>query len=178
MTTLASSILDILERDHQELDLLLAETESALAAEDRDAMFRSLDLFWARLAMHIRAEHVRLFPALREADVGEDYRARLLELLAELRHDHDFFMVEMARAIKAARLMFYFGNEDETFANIREILDRVKQRLAAHNVTEEKEVYPLASEPFLSVNQLEEAARGIEKELNNFPARFKNLEKR
>ena len=174
MTSLERPIRNILESDHQELDVLLAEAESALAVADPEAVFRSLDLFWARLAMHIRAEHVRLFPALREARVDEDRRVRLLELMAELRHDHDFFMVELARAIKAARLMFYFGNETETFANVREILDRVKQRLASHNITEENDVYPLADEPFLSAKQLEETAAGIVEELNKYPARYKN----
>ena len=106
MTSLERPIRNILESDHQELDVLLAEAESALAVADPEAVFRSLDLFWARLAMHIRAEHVRLFPALREARVDEDRRVRLLQLLAELRHDHDFFMVELARAIAPVLVEF------------------------------------------------------------------------
>ena len=95
-------------------------------------------------------------------------------MLAELRHDHDYFMVELARAIKAARLMLHFGNETETLANINEILQGVRQRLAVHNITEENDVYPLASEPFLSAKQLEETAAGIRKELNKFPTRYKD----
>lgn len=58
---------DLLVNDHAELDLLLR----GLPAEfDRGAardVLAKLDLAWARLAVHIRAEHLHLFPALLKA---------------------------------------------------------------------------------------------------------------
>ncbi len=38
--------------------------KSALHAGDVEASHTGLDLFWARLAVHIRAEHLQLFPAI------------------------------------------------------------------------------------------------------------------
>lgn len=67
-----------LARDHGELDLLFAELRVAFEAGDIREIHLRLDLFWARLAVHIRAEHLQLFPAIvralrgdHEADVGD-----------------------------------------------------------------------------------------------------------
>lgn len=170
------TIDDILESDHRELDRLLDRLFVHLDGTDAEAIYRSLDLFWARLAMHIRAEHQRLFPALRESISDAAIRDALPDLLARLREDHDFFMVELARAIKAARLVFYFGNESESFAIIRELVTAVKDRLLIHNAIEEKELYPLASEPLLSAGQIDDVVAGIKKELANLPPRFARVD--
>jgi hypothetical protein len=57
-------IHELMENDHEVLGELLQSLESSF--EEREAMrsFELLDLFWARLAIHIRAENVRLFPAI------------------------------------------------------------------------------------------------------------------
>lgn len=157
---------DILEADHRELDQLLAGLLDELGRDVPDPVtaYHRLDLFWARLAVHIRAEHLVLFPSLLAA-TNEKNRERLTAVLAELRHDHDFFMKELARAVKALRLVPDFGNEAETFVIIRGLVEAVATRLASHNETEEKTVYPLAD---LS---LTDRAR-ISKELANLPQRF------
>ena len=157
---------DILEADHRELDQLLVELLDEIGRDvpDPATAYHRLDLFWARLAVHIRAEHLVLFPALLYAS-NEDDRESLSATLAELRHDHDFFMKELARAVKALRLVPDFGNEAETFVVIRGLVEAVATRLASHNETEEKTVYPLAD---LSPD----ARSRISKELANLPARF------
>jgi iron-sulfur cluster repair protein YtfE (RIC family) len=157
---------DILEADHRELDGLLAELRDELSrdAPEPRTTYHRLDLFWARLAVHIRAEHVVLFPALLAAATEAD-RESLDATLADLRHDHDFFMKELARAVKALRLVPDFGNEPDTFTNIRKLVDTVATRLALHNALEEKTVYPLAD---LSPSD----RTRIQKELANLPSRF------
>ena len=61
--------------------------------------------------------------------------------LPDLRHDHDFFMNQLARAVKALRLVPDFGNETETFIDIRQLIETVTKRLARHNEIEEKTIY-------------------------------------
>lgn len=161
-----ASARDILESDHRELDHLMANLLEELAREEPDPAkaYHRLDLFWARLAVHIRAEHLVLFPSVLAA-ADENDRHRLTGTLAELRHDHDFFMKQLARAVKALRLVPDFGNEPETFVVIRELVDQVATRLQSHNDLEEKTVYPLAD---LSPSDRSR----IQKELANLPPRF------
>ena len=55
-----------------------------------------------RPAVHIRAEHLRLFPAVLSAtrdDAG--LYAEVESAVAALRRDHDFFMRELAAAVNA-----------------------------------------------------------------------------
>ena len=56
-----------LAHDHAELGKLLGEVKAALDNKDVARTNASLDLFWARLAIHIRAEHLHVFPALVDA---------------------------------------------------------------------------------------------------------------
>ena len=52
---------------------------------------------WARLAVHIRTEHLHLFPAIaRRVNAAE-------RAIDRLRADHDFFMRELAQAIAILR---------------------------------------------------------------------------
>jgi hypothetical protein len=51
-----------LTADHLSLDKLLQQLHLALANNDLEESRTKLDLFWARLAVHIRAEHLHLFP--------------------------------------------------------------------------------------------------------------------
>jgi hypothetical protein len=62
------------------------------------------------LAVHIRAENLHLFPALANAPASLftgrgplPASEEVHKVLARLRSDHDFFMKELAREIKAMR---------------------------------------------------------------------------
>src|SRR2546423_10245376 len=92
--------------DHHGIDRILNQLETALKAEDVEAVDIRLDLFWARLAVHIRAEHLHLFPTvLRALQERESADERLpspgaaQKMIAHLRDDHDFFMHELASAV-------------------------------------------------------------------------------
>ena len=100
----------LLANDHAELDALADALVASLDGSDAQCIHRNLDYFWARLAMHIRAEHLHLFPALlracrtlpAEAESGTS--PKILESRIErLKDDHDFFMRELAAAVKQAR---------------------------------------------------------------------------
>jgi len=168
---MSSDAGSILESDHASLDKLLQDAISALEV-DAAHTYRSLDIFWARLAMHIRAEHVVVFPALRAADSnGRLERSDVPEILTVLRHDHDFFMTELARAIKALRLVFHFGNEAETVHIVRGIVEQVNTRLEQHNRIEEEIIYPIIAS--LETPPAEVAAQVL-KQLENLPHRFRS----
>lgn len=157
---------ELLESDHRELDGLFDKVFAAVDSGNCDATFKTLDLFWARLAMHIRAEHLCVFPAIREAaDVSG---TEIPALLDRLRHDHDFFMTELSRAIKALRLTYNFGNEPETIEIVRTIISAVRDRLIEHNLIEEAIVYQCADQ---AAGQAA-LATAVKKELDNYPARF------
>src|SRR5215216_3492267 len=98
-----------LARDHEDLDTLRDELCAALEGSDVREIYQRLDLFWAKLAIHIRAEHLHLFPAILHAlSSAEDVEqapslAEAQNTIEELRRDHDFFMHELAGAIAAMR---------------------------------------------------------------------------
>jgi len=50
--------------DHIALDEVLKQLKEMLTGGDIEASHARLDLFWARLAVHIRAEHLHLFPVV------------------------------------------------------------------------------------------------------------------
>jgi hypothetical protein len=101
----------LLASDHDAIDDLFAQSETALKAKDHEQALALLDLAWARLAVHIRAENVRLFPRILQSgdrlEAGQ--RERIASLIARLREDHNFFMATLAVAIKLARAL----GEDE-----------------------------------------------------------------
>jgi iron-sulfur cluster repair protein YtfE (RIC family) len=169
------SVGQIMEADHVELDELLAELTDAIYSDQPDVVstYRKLDLFWARLAVHIRAEHLVVFPAV--LDIGEGpkkERKDIENILQELRSDHDFFIKELARAVKAMRSVPDFGKEAETFAVVRDLVDGVKRGLIRHNKIEEEAVYPLAERA--DAGNLEQNIReNALRELENMPQRFR-----
>ena len=127
---------DLLTGDNSELDALRGEFFVALNASDARRIYQKLDLFWARLAMHIRAEHLHLFPAILDAFDSEIETRRapsfetVQEAVAKLRSDHDFFMVELAKAIK--RMRDLAENEQNALSSIltvREIMVALSRRL-------------------------------------------------
>jgi len=166
---------ELMEADHVELDGLLAELIDAINSDQPDVVptYRKLDLFWARLAVHIRAEHLVVFPAVIEiAKVIRKEPRDVAAILQELRDDHDFFIKELARAVKAMRLVPDFGNESETFEIVRDLVSQVRQRLERHNQIEEEMIYPLAAEADAERAQLMIRDNAL-RELENLPHRFK-----
>ena len=101
----------LLEDDHESLGRLLTKLDSELAKPNLSVAFELLDLFWARLAVHIRAENLHLFPALANSSSlftgsgGLPAYTQAQSVLDHLRSDHDFFMKELADMIKAMREM-------------------------------------------------------------------------
>src|SRR5688572_21596384 len=95
--------------DHAELGDLLNQLNAALEANDVAQTHAALDLFWARLAVHIRAEHLHLFPLISRAAGRIDASNEILPVgepantIVKLRDDHDFFMHELAQAIAITR---------------------------------------------------------------------------
>jgi hypothetical protein len=172
---------DLLERDHEELDGVLGELFLALDHGDKDVSFARLDLLWARLAIHIRAEHLCLFPAILGAPqallTGSGGAPRLEELqsaIGALRSDHDFFMHELAKAInfmRALKTTSDAGAIEKSLREVRGIVLSVKTRLGVHNQLEENQVYG-----WIDV-LLDEAERStldarVRRELENLPPRF------
>ena len=146
--------------DHNSVSQLLRQLLTALDNKDVRATYSRLDLLWARLAVHIRAEHLHLFPAV---------LSRLTEaqpVVERLRTDHDFFMRELARAIGLLREL------DETKLDaVGDTVREIAKRLATHNDIEEKQIYHWASTILTEPEQTDLAAR-INAELENRPPRF------
>jgi len=146
-----------LAHDHAALDELLKQVQQAVAASDLDGSFAKLDLFWARLAVHIRAEHHHLFPAV--LNVVRDAEATV----ARLRADHDFFMHELPQAI---RLLLAHD-----FKAVQNAITEVERRLRAHNELEEVEIYNRATD-LLNQQQQAQLCTLINEDLASHPARF------
>ena len=160
----------MLAHDHSEIDLLLQIALAKLRSKDSALAFRSLDLFWARLAVHIRAEHLHLFPAIlkiSESEVPTD----LPGILEHLRTDHDFFMHELADMIKTMRGE-NSDNRHEEMESTERRLEVIKDRLTAHNEVEETRIYRLINSLVQIENEL--LSQSVKKELANLPPRFVN----
>lgn len=171
-----------LDHDHAELDGLLHAALAALADSALDRAFAPLDAFWARLAVHIRAENLHLFPALLRAAAEESLRhmdapplGTVAEVINRLRADHDYFMSELAAAMKALRTMLQQDRPPASpveLACLRDLLDRISRRLADHNAVEETQAYRWV-ESLLDSAQQTNLATNIQRELDNLPARMK-----
>jgi len=152
-----------LSDDHQAVSEVLTQLLTGLKNKDVKASHSKLDLLWARLAVHIRAEHLHLFPAV----ISRFTEAQ--SVVETLRADHDFFMTELARAVNTLRQP---PTEEEI--NLNSILDvilEVEKRLAKHNEIEENQIYRWASTILTEPEQIDLAAR-INAELENRPSRF------
>jgi trans-aconitate methyltransferase len=167
--------------DHVQLDELLRQLQLALAAGEIADSHQRLDLFWARLAVHIRAEHLHLFPtvlgSLGSGAVADAVVPTVLEaesVVARLQNDHDFFMSELGGAVKASRSLPAVSDpavRKDELNEIREVVSRVARRLQMHNQMEERQIYCWASMA-LTANEQAELAKQIKRELNNRPPRF------
>jgi len=170
-----------LMHDHAELGDLLNQVSAALEANDTMRTHTALDMFWARLAMHIRAEHLHLFPAIlrsasRSRSDGGDQTLPPEEpenTIAELRDDHDFFMRELSQGIAITRSLLTNAeaNTAEPLEAVNQKVAAVRARLVKHNQIEETGIYVWSSSLLRAVERSELAAE-VQKELENLPPRF------
>jgi hypothetical protein len=166
--------------DHVAVDKLLKQIQTALNNGDVNTGYEKIDLFWAKLAVHIRAEHLHLFPQLLSgvaASAAEDPATPLTEtevVIERLRADHEFFMRELANAVEAMRTLAKVSDRaviDKGLAIVRETVLAVEEKLATHNLLEETFVYRLAG-TVLNAKEQAELANNINRELENRPPRF------
>jgi len=172
---------DQLIEDHVALDKILKELKAALVRRDVIAGHAKLDLFWARLAVHIRAEHLHLFPAVLrhlESVKGECVSAPDLSaaqsLIARLVADHDYFMVGLARLMKTMRELLKVSETEiinEQVGYVSDMVDEIEQRLIDHNELEEGQVYRWVTTMLRPAHQ-EDLVRQIIGELEKRPPRF------
>lgn len=170
-------VSQLLSVDHSELDEMLGELFEALDAGDVEQIYKRLDIFWARLAMHIRAEHLHLFPAILQAVKPESEQfisaTDVQSTIEKLQEDHNFFMRELTDAIKQIRVLRE-NNQNEKQNNlliVREKVFGVYNLLRTHNELEEADVYQWADallKPFERADLNEKMRR----ELVNLPPRF------
>ena len=169
---MASEARQRLSDDHQAVNEVLTQLLTALNNKDVDASYSKLDLLWARLAVHIRAEHLHLFPTVIKRLASDSGEAQ--SVVDHLRADHDFFMRELARAVGIVRELPapLESREDEVKWNsVLDIVLEVEKRLAIHNETEENQVYRWASTVLTDPEQIELTTR-INTELEHRPPRF------
>ncbi|HEY6120589.1 MAG TPA: hypothetical protein VIV66_11545 [Pyrinomonadaceae bacterium] len=167
--------------DHSALDEVLKQLQRALDAGDIEASHAKLDLFWARLAVHIRAEHLHLFPSVINAlsktkvdQTGTPTQSVGQISVNRLRGDHEFFMRELAQAIEILHDLLNETDRrvvDEGTRRVHRILLAMEKRLLIHNEIEEKQIYRWATIVLDEQQQLELAMR-VNAELVNRPARF------
>ncbi len=151
-----------LSDDHHAVSEVLEQLLTALENKDVQTSHSRLDLLWARLAVHIRAEHLHLFPAV------TDRLSEAQAVVKILRADHDFFMHELARAIGILREI---PSNEAKLAAVAAIVRDVEERLATHNEIEENQIYRWSSTILNESEQLDLLAR-INAELENRPPRF------
>lgn len=166
----------ILVRDHAEVGDLFGELWPAFENGGAQAVFEKLDYLWARLAVHIRAEHLHLFPALLAASAGRGgapTQEEMREVIERLREDHDFFMRELAAAVNDSRELASQagGPERERLTRVESRARAVAARLDEHNRVEEEHVYRWP-EPLLPEAQLELLRAAMRREIENLPPRF------
>jgi hypothetical protein len=172
---------DILVNDHAEVDALLRGVMLAFDGGDAREVFPKLDYLWARLAVHIRAEHLHLFPALLSAASADGAGrplgapgAREVEASVEvLREDHDFFLRGLAEAVNGLRALAApdCAADAGRLQMVREKVQAVAARLAEHNRLEEGQVY-LWETTLLSENARAELRGRMKSEIENLPPRF------
>ena len=161
----------VLAHDHSEIDTLTGDLLAALEEGDKLKVFPRLDLLWARLAVHIRAEHLCLFPAILEADFtirseGPQYQ-EVQSAIDQLRLDHEFFMRELGASINIMR-------QENAFEQLRKVHRSVvviHSRLTKHNHLEENHIYKWVNVLLGKAERPALAAR-VKRELENAPPRF------
>ena len=170
----------ILTNDHAAIDTVLAHLRAACEGDDARASYAAVDLFWARLAVHIRAEHLHLFhtvlTAIKNQKLAEPSLAEAESIIAQLRSDHDYYMHELASAVATARELVSTTDQLQIRAgliHISKILTAVTSSLQRHNQIEEQTIYRWVG-IFLDSQMRVKLASQIEQELSNRPPRFSN----
>lgn len=158
---------------------MLEQVFESLKRGDRRKTFLILDYFWARLAMHIRAEHLHLFPALLEKACAPglpesliDVVGRLPDDIATLKRDHDIFIKEIGKDVNRLRVGDDAKAENLDLGDVCKNLMVIAQRLEVHNELEERDIYPLA-QALLTADEVTDLKVSIAKELANIPPRFR-----
>lgn len=156
--------------DHDAVGEVLKELLTALDNNDVQTSYAKLDLLWARLAVHIRAEHLHLFPTVTSRLTGTVVGglpglSEAEALITDLRADHDFFMRGLARLIALLR------EPGMDLAAIADAVRGIEKRLATHNASEENGIYRWATMVLSDTEQTQLLAR-INAELENRPPRF------
>jgi hemerythrin-like domain-containing protein len=172
---------ELLTHDHVELSGLLGQLIAALEANDVARSHATLDLFWARLAVHIRAEHLHLFPTALHAvanrvttnGVAAPTPGELESAIAELRDDHEFFMRALLQSIVMLRRLLAYSKEDVAaqLEDLSTSMNTVKTRLVRHNEIEENGIYVWTKNLLSEAEQHMLNAR-MHKELTQMPPRF------
>jgi hemerythrin superfamily protein len=169
--------INLLSHDHSEVDDLLQGVLEALTQGDPATAYNRLDFFWARLAMHIRAEHLHLFPAILKPDRNSQTvdLGPIEDVIARLRADHNYFMTELAGVVKTMRGIQQNNTVDhgQRLDSVKQRVERLHRRLLSHNSIEEASIYPLI-ESSLSRDEAAEVCRQIRQELENLPQRFRD----
>ena len=170
---------DLLVEDHTEIGALLPELMLAFDGGDAREVLTKLDYVWARLAVHIRAEHLHLFPALLSASEGAVVGSgtpsprEVRESVRHLREDHDFFMRGLAEAVNGTRDLVAQGSPPDAgrLGAIKEIVLALAARLSEHNHLEEDQVY--LWQAALPGEESRAELRGrMKREVENLPPRF------
>jgi len=159
---------------------VLKQLLMALDNKDVETTYSKLDLLWARLAVHIRAEHLHLFPTVIRsltATAGARGTSDLNEaqsMVEKLRSDHDFFMRELAQAVGILRELpqsIISANEDAKLTAVGDAVREIERRLGIHDEIEENRIYRWSTTILTEQEQVELLAR-ISAELDNRPPRF------
>jgi hemerythrin superfamily protein len=168
----------VLTDDHSEIDTLARDLLAALEEGDKLKAFARLDLLWARLAVHIRAEHLCLFPSILGANFSDTGSGPTYQeaqgLIDQLRLDHEFFMRELGTSVNSIRKQQDASNNDalrKQFRKARRSVIEIQIRLAKHNQLEENHVYKWVSVLLDEAEQSVLVAR-IRSEIENIPPRF------
>ena len=165
--------------DHAALDKVLKPLQTALRSGDVKNAHGKLDLFWARLAVHIRAEHLHLFPTVlsslkKSGHVSAPSLDEAETVVAQLREDHDFFMHQLALAIGITRELLTLPQQliaSEGLNNVEKIVLEIEERLVKHNELEENQIYRWAT-THLNSEEQSKLANEITTELRKHPLRF------
>ena len=168
-----AQVSELLIDDHTAVDKVLKQVQTALHRGDLEVAHKEIDLFWARLAVHIRAEHLHLFPTVL-AGLENDALDEAQTVVMQLRQDHDFFMHELALAVEIMRELLTFPQQvivEERLNNVIRIVLEVERRLVKHNELEEDHMYRWAA---IVLNSHEQAnlAKLVTAELEKRPSRF------
>lgn len=166
--------------DHAALDKVLKQLQMALRSANLELAHNKLDLFWARLAVHIRAEHLHFFPtvlgtlenAARHASAPSLDEAQ--SLVDELHQDHDFFMKQLIIAVGIMRELSTSPSQlivPQALSDVQNIVFAVERRLVNHNEIEESQIYSWATK-LLSPDEQTKLAGQVATELLKHPPRF------